>query len=73
MARTVNYSKKVEKIKAQLDELVAEIENGSSKKVEAEVDQKIKISDIDFDSEELSVLMKIQARLTRVIQAKYKA
>lgn len=73
MARTVNYSKKVEKIKAQLDELVAEIENGSSKKVEAEVEQKIKISDIDFDSEELSVLMKIQARLTRVIQAKYKA
>lgn len=73
MARTVNYSKKVEKIKAQLDELVAEIENGSSKKVEAEVDQKIKISDIDFESEELSVLMKIQARLTRVIQAKYKA
>lgn len=73
MARTVNYSKKVEKIKAQLDELVAEIENGSSKKVEAEVEQKIKISDIDFESEELSVLMKIQARLTRVIQAKYKA
>lgn len=71
MARTVNYSKKVEKIKAQLDELVVEIENGSKKDEEAEV-QKIKISDIDFDSESLSTLMKIQARLMRVIQAKYK-
>lgn len=71
MGRTVNYSKKVEKIKAQLDELVVEIENGSKKDEEAEV-QKIKISDIDFESESLPTLMKIQARLMRVIQAKYK-
>lgn len=71
MGRTVNYSKKVEKIKAQLDELVVEIENGSKKDEAAEV-QKIKISDIDFESESLPTLMKIQARLMRVIQAKYK-
>lgn len=71
MARKVNYSKKVEKIKDQLDELVAEIENSSNKE-EAVVEQKIKISDIDFENEELSTLMKIQTRLMRVIQTKIK-
>lgn len=71
MARKVNYSKKIEKIKAQLDELSAEIKNGA-KNEEAAVEQKLKISDIDFDSEEVSTLMKIQARLLRVIQVKLK-
>ena len=53
MARTVNYSKKIGKIKAQLDELVKDIENGS-KKGEEVVEQKTKtkISDIDFETEE---------------------
>ena len=69
MARTVNYSKKIEKIKAQLDELSAEIENGSKKEEEV-VEQKVKISDIDFEGEELASLMKIQSRLTRAIKAK---
>ena len=69
MARKVNYSKKIEKIKAQLDELSAEIENGSKKEEEV-VEQKVKISDIDFESEELASLMKIQSRLTRAIKAK---
>lgn len=71
MARKVNYSKKIEKIKAQLDELTAEIENGFSKEEVVE-EQKIKISDIDFEGEALTTLMKIQARLMRVIQAKIK-
>ena len=54
MARTVNYSKKIGKIKAQLDELVKDIENGS-KKGEEVVEQKTKtkISDIDFETEDL--------------------
>ncbi|KKB50562.1 MULTISPECIES: hypothetical protein [Parabacteroides] len=69
MARKVNYSKKIEKIKAQLDELSAEIENGSKKEEEV-VEQKVKISDIDFEGEELASLMKIQSRLTRAIKAK---
>lgn len=68
MARKVNFSKKIEKIKAQLDELSAEIENGSKK--EEVVEQKVKISDIDFEGEELASLMKIQSRLTRAIKAK---
>lgn len=71
MARKVNFSKKIEKIKAQLDELSVEIENGS-KNEDIVVEQKIKISDIDFESEEVATLMKIQARLLRVIQAKLK-
>ena len=73
MARTVNYSKKIGKIKAQLDELVKDIENGS-KKGEEVVEQKtkIKISDIDFETEDLATLMKIQTRLVRAINAKMK-
>lgn len=71
MARKVNFSKKIEKIKAQLDELSTEIEN-DSKKEEVVEEQKIKISDIDFDGEELATLMKIQTRLMRVIQSRIK-
>ena len=41
MARKVNYSKKIEKIKAQLDELSVEIENGA-KNEDVVVEQKIK-------------------------------
>mgnify|MGYP005938673245 FL=1 len=71
MARTVNYSKKIGKIKAQLDELVNDIENGS-KKEEVVIEQKIKISDIDFENEDLATLMKIQTRLVRAINLKMK-
>lgn len=73
MARKVNYSKKVEKIKSQIDELVIELMNNSRKEEEVVEEQKIKISDIDFENEELSTLMKIQSRLVRVIQAKIKS
>ena len=71
MARKVNYSKKIEKIKAQLDEVVNDIENGS-KKEEVVIEQKIKISDIDFENEDLATLMKIQTRLVRAINLKMK-
>lgn len=71
MARKVNYAKKIEKIKAQLDELVNDIENGSRKE-EVVVEQKIKISDIDFENESLTTLMKIQTRLVRTINLKIK-
>ncbi len=71
MARKVNYSKKIEKIKTQLDELVNDIENGS-KKEEVVIEQKIKISDIDFENEDLATLMKIQTRLVRAINLKMK-
>lgn len=71
MARTVNYARKIEKIKEQLDELSVEMVN-CSKREPAAVEQKIKVSEIDFENEELSTLIKIQSRLMRVIQSKIK-
>ena len=70
MARKVNYSKRIGKIKAQLDELVNDIENGSKKETEEVVEQKVKISDIDFENEDVATLMKIQTRLVRAINQK---
>ena len=72
MARKVNYSKRLGKIKAQLDELVNDIENGSKKETEEVVEQKVKISDIDFENEDVATLMKIQTRLVRAINQKMK-
>ncbi|GGJ87203.1 MULTISPECIES: hypothetical protein [Parabacteroides] len=72
MARKVNYSKRIGKIKAQLDELVNDIENGSKKETEEVVEQKVKISDIDFENEDVATLMKIQTRLVRAINQKMK-
>lgn len=71
MARTVNYVRKIEKIKEQLDELSVEMVN-CSKREPVVVEQKIKVSEIDFENEELSTLIKIQSRLMRVIQSKIK-
>ena len=72
MARKVNYSKRIGKIKAQLDELVNDIENGTKKETEEVVEQKVKISDIDFENEDVATLMKIQTRLVRAINQKMK-
>ena len=72
MARKVNYSKRIGKIKAQLDELVNDIENGSKKETEEVVEQKVKISDIDVENEDVATLMKIQTRLVRAINQKMK-
>lgn len=71
MARTVNYVRKIEKIKEQLDELSVEMVNCTKREPRVVV-QKIKVSDIDFESEDLSTLVKIQNRLMRVIQTKIK-
>lgn len=71
MARKVNYTKKVEKIKAQLDGLVEEINKDRNKPVIEEV-QKTKISEINFENESLESLMKIQSRLVREISRKFK-
>lgn len=71
MARTVNYVRKIEKIKEQLDELSVEMVNCTKREPNVVV-QKMKVSDIDFESEDLSTLVKIQSRLMRVIQTKIK-
>lgn len=70
MARTVNYSKRVERIKEQLDELVSELENNANAK--AVTKEKIKLSEIDFDNVEVVTLMQIQARISRIILEKSK-
>ena len=70
MARTVNYSKRVERIKEQLDELVSELENNANAK--AATKEKIKLSEIDFDNVEVVTLMQIQARISRNILEKSK-
>ena len=73
MARTVNYSKKIGKIKAQLDELVKDVENGSKKGEEVVAqDAKTRLSAIECETEALATLMKIQTRLVRAINAKMK-
>lgn len=74
MARKVNYSKKIEKIKDLLDELVPGIDNSSEdiEEVEETAKKKFKITDIDFESEDVATLIKIQSRLVRTISRKMK-
>ena len=62
MARTVDYSKKAEKIKEQVDELVQELMAAKSAPVVSKRSLK----------EDVNTLMQIQARLARVILEKSK-
>lgn len=70
MARTVNFFKRAEKIKEQIDELVNEL--GSNKAIAEPTKGKLKLSEIDFDGEEVMTLMQVQARLSRIILEKSK-
>ena len=65
MARTVDYSKKAEKIKEQVDELVQELMAAKSAPVVSK--RSLKVADINFENEDVNTLMQIQARLARVI------
>ena len=69
MARTVDYSKKAEKIKEQVDELVQELMAAKSPVVSK---RSLKVADINFENEDVNTLMQIQARLARVILEKSK-
>ena len=64
MARTVDFSKKGEKIKEQIDELVSELM--AAKAVPVVAKKSLKVADINFE-EDLNTLLQIQARLARVI------
>ena len=70
MARTVDYSKKAEKIKEQVDELVQELMAAKSAPVVSK--RSLKVADINFENEDVNTLMQIQARLARVILEKSK-
>ena len=69
MARTVDFSKKGEKIKEQIDELVSELM--AAKAVPVVAKKSLKVADINFE-EDLNTLLQIQARLARVILEKSK-
>ena len=70
MARTVNFVKRAEKLKEQVDDLVKEMSEARTIHVPAR--EKIKISEIEFEDMDVVSLMQIQARLSRVILDKSK-
>lgn len=55
MARTVDYSKKAEKIKEQVDELVQELMAAKSAPVVSK--RSLKVADINFENEDVNTLM----------------
>ena len=54
MARTVDYSKKAEKIKEQVDELVQELMAAKSAPVVSK--RSLKVADINFENEEKKLI-----------------
>lgn len=58
MARTVDYSKKAEKIKEQVDELVQELMAAKLAPVVSK--RSLKVADINFENEDVNTLMQIQ-------------
>ena len=65
MARTVNYQNRADKIKKLIDDLVKEMATPSAPVMEKK--EKLKLSQIDFENEDLVTLMQIQARISRII------
>ena len=65
MARTVNYQNRADKIKKLIDDLVKEMATPSAPVTENK--EKLKLSQIDFENEDLVTLMQIQARISRII------
>ncbi len=70
MGRKVDYSRKIEKIKSQLDELNASINSNQGETPASEIepsDLKIKLSDIDLEKENNDSLMKLQRRIIKIL------
>lgn len=75
MARTVDYVKKIEKIKVQLDELSNIIDynqTGDKSNESTPVVRKMKISDIDLEQEDIKTLLKVQSKISKIISKKLK-
>lgn len=75
MARTVDYAKKIEKIKLQLDELsnvIVSNQTDDNSDKDIPVVQKIKLSDIDFEQEDIKKLLRIQSKISSIISKKLK-
>lgn len=70
MARTINFNKRAEKIKEAIDDLMKEMEQSAS--ICPSKNEKIKLSNIDFEDLDLNTLIQIQARISRLILEKSK-
>ncbi|MGM9797398.1 MAG: hypothetical protein ACI3ZY_07465 [Parabacteroides sp.] len=70
MARTVDYVLKGEKIKKQIDDLVKELKNAKS--APCIIKGAPKISDIDFEKEDIKTLQQLQVKLAKIILEKSK-
>lgn len=69
MARTINYQKKANKIKEQIDEFVKLV---TEQPAEEPVEQKISISDIDLEALSPNELFKLQTRINKILAQKIK-
>lgn len=74
MARKVDYIKKIEKVKLQLDELsnAIKLNRTDDNSDETPVVQRIKVSNIDFEKEDIQSLLRIQSKISRTISEKIK-
>lgn len=70
MPRTINFEKRAEKVKEQIDDLVKEM--SETRIIHVPTKGKFKLNDINFDELDVVTLMQIQARLSKVILNKSK-
>lgn len=68
MARIVNLSKKGDKIKELIDELVSLKQTPVTTPAPVSDNKKTKLTEIDFDSLSNTEIIKIQTKLSRLLQ-----
>ncbi len=69
MARTIDYSRKAEKIKSQIDELLMGLME-ERRLVNSQMNKKIDVKDVDLDSLDMISLQQLQLRISRMILEK---
>jgi hypothetical protein len=71
MARIVNLSKKGDKIKELIDELVSLKQTPVTTPAPVSDNKKTKLADIDFNSLSNAEIIKIQSKLSRLLQKRF--
>lgn len=69
MARTIDYSRKADKIKSQIDELLMGLME-ERRLVNSQMNKKIDVKDVDLDSLDMISLQQLQLRISRMILEK---
>lgn len=69
MARTIDYSRKAEKIKSQIDELLMGLME-ERRLVNSQMNKKVDVKDVDLDSLDMISLQQLQLRISRMILEK---